>query len=332
MLPAVHFAQTDSHFLVDQDEEAIEQCLCEPGVIGKSKGAGVAIEYGVKTGQTWTVQEGDQLFQREFHVEQFKVKLKAPLVHKKQLKVLVGFEHKRQWYHFDDPQELQSVYLQSLTGKALKTNKVSLYAVKPINDIFYTAFRYRVAFRGDFEGLANVADGYLSQRISGIFGIKKRDDLEWGVGLNYADDGRGSSFLPFMFYNQTFTEKWGLESVLPVQIMGRYNFSPSRILLFGVKYSSSNHTLNVDNPLAFQSTATNSFYNVRDASINTTLILQQRVTPWVWMRAEAGYNFGHSARFEQIAGSSDYQVNPGNAMNFKIGLFLSPPDSFKDRH
>ena len=55
----------------------------------------------------------------------------------------------------------------------------------------------------------------------------------------------------------------------------------------------------------------------------------QRLHPWVWSEANAGIQYNFSMDFEaRENAASSFQVEPGTAPFFKIGIFVTPPDHF----
>lgn len=298
--------------------------LCKPGVLNKSRSKGLLLEYGLNGGYNYTVQNEFVQSNNNSEVEysnNFKAKVKVPIINATGLKLLAGYEYEVEKLYFDEINGLESNVFESLDGKRLKTNKFTLYGSKSLNDKHYAIFRVRVAYNGDFEAWNDFDNRYATYSAAGIFGVKPNDNLEWGIGLTYSNNPERTRVLPFLIYNRTFNDKWGLETVLPVQIYGRYNANKDCILLFGSEFRSKNYSVDLNtNAQALSST-----YNFRHAEILFQTSLEQHLFSWVWLNVKAGYQLPLRSRFNNVTlPEYSFRAKPGGQPYFRIGLFLSP--------
>ena len=146
--------------------------------------------------------------------------------------------------------------------------------------------------------------------------------MEWGLGLNFTNSFRSTIVLPFVLYNKNFNEKFGVEIVLPVLILGRWNIKEGTLLIFGAEYSSRSYAIDVPN----QTGSIN--YDMNHSEIRFPLRLEQKIRSWVWVGGQIGYQYNFSTDFDATADSA-FKVEPKSSPYFKIGLFISPPDDFK---
>lgn len=298
--------------------------FCKPGVVNSSPGKGVVLEYGLLPKAFLNVDDDDE---DEFggtnkladEVSNLKVKLKIPLWHKPDLTILLGFEHERERHQLDLATDKNNVLLQTLDNRLLKISRGALYVVKPLNEKYYLGFRAGASFNGDYDGLVDTDKRYAIYRVVGLLGWKKRDDLEFGVGAMYNNSFQKTAVYPFLMYNQTFNDKWGIESILPINIKVRRNFNEGSMLLFGAEYSSNVFSMNVetaDMPRVF---------NFKNSGIDASAEWQQQVASWVWFSARAGYHYSFDATFENAKTGKEHSISPAGGLFGVVGVFLSPP-------
>ena len=64
----------------------------------------------------------------------FTLKLKAPIIHKPNFTLLVGFSHYREEYRVTNPGNNDATILNNIDDRSLKSSRFSLYMIKPINE------------------------------------------------------------------------------------------------------------------------------------------------------------------------------------------------------
>lgn len=326
----VPFLQSQQLNLPSEDaiELSKELCFCKPGVTNKSRGKGVFFQYGINKGFFLTPSgiDRENLLSAEVEYQTYiKAKVKIPIVNIPGFKFLAGYEFDAETFHFSSFGNSHSDVFQNLDNRTLKTNKFTLYLSKSFDEKYYAIMRLRASYNGDYGGVVSFANRYAGYSVSALFGVKPNPDTEWGAGLSFSSNFIRTRIWPFLIFNKTFNDKWGLESVIPVQVFGRYNISTYSVLLFGTAFRSKNYSWDV-----FDTQSNQDFnYHLRHASINPQISYDQRILPWVWLNTKVGYTIPFSTEFNNIDLPEAYfEAKPENNLFFKIGLFLSPPSQF----
>lgn len=308
--------------VIENDLEA--RCYCSPGVYNKSRSRGVELAYGWMNGGIFNEQDfpfSNQLSKYD-RLESLEFKLKAPLVLKDNFKLLVGYQHFSEFFNFQDIGADFNPVFSELNNKRLKSNSLSMIVSKPINETTYLAFRLKYTSSGDYDSHFSFDGRYAIYKFLGLYAFKPNEDLEWGIGLAVSKSFRRNNILPFILLNKNFNKHWGIESVLPGMIFGRYNFNPNNILLFGAEFNSESYRIDIneDSNLSLLDYA----YNHSEVIISGNL--EHRFTPWVWGSIKAGYQFNFSSEFEAKNYSTvEFNTNPTGAPFFIISIFISPP-------
>ena len=132
-----------------------------------------------------------------------------------------------------------------------------------------------------------------------IYGIKKRADKEVAFGLTYNNSFRRTIVLPFWVWNQTFNDKWGIETVLPLKITVRRNFKHNDMLLFGTDYWSSGYSMDIQS----DAQAAAEQYLFKSSALHLFVDYQKRlISDWTWISLKAGwaYNFDFPKKSQLI--------------------------------
>jgi hypothetical protein len=300
--------------------------FCRPGVVNKSRGRGILLERRMVGDQYYAPNYGkvDGTSASDIdYVERLKGKIKIPLVNAPSVKVLLGYEYEQEVFHFDRIGYFNTAVFESLDNNPLHTNKYSLYVTKSFNDKYYAGLRLRTSFRGDHERMIAFDERYATYSGMAAFGIKKREDLEYGFGITFSKGFFNTNILPFGIYNQTFNEKWGIETVLPVRIMMRYNFTPKELLLFGVEFQSKSYSIDVYRQGKRGETATP--YYFRHAEIAWKATYDKHLFSWIWFTAEGGYQIPLNSRFDNTEDASlNFRTRATGQPFFSLGVFVSP--------
>lgn len=299
--------------------------LCQPGVPNKSPGRGLLLEYSLVGHQRMAPPSGPKdgpMSSKIGHVERFVGKIKLPIVHRKGFNLLLGYEYSEEVFHFDHIGDYQTEVFTSLDGESLRTNQFAAYLTKVLNERMYLGAKLGTTYRGSYDGAMGFSPKHANYGALGLLGIKPRPDLEWGVGLGFSKNFFQTIVLPFFIYNQTFNDRWGIESVLPVQIRLRYNAGPGDILMLGLEYQSDAYA--VDVPATGQLDA--SHYYFRHAEIALKATYDKHLFSWAWFNAEAGFQVARRSRFDHSERADlDFRVRSSPQPFLRTGLFLCPP-------
>ena len=170
--------------------------------------------------------------------------------------------------------------------------------------------------------MINVNDRYGIYQIAAVFGIKKSPDREFAFGINLTHSFRNTTVIPFLIYNQTFNEKWGIESVLPSNIKLRYNISKESLVYFDLRFNSQSYRVDTNEELAYN-------YNLNHSEIRGAFTLEKKLFSWIWLDLTGGVQYNFTSDFDTVDdGPGSFQIEPGFGPYFKVGFFVSPPDSY----
>jgi len=298
-------------------------CYCKPGLTAQSRAKGVSISYGLVGSGNYIAEEpttftgvGSTL-NKLSHIE---FKLKIPVLLKERTKVLLSYKYFSEFYDFQQIGVDFSETFQNLNTNNLKSNQYGLILSHSVNERNYFALQYKYAANGNYTGWTDLDSRYAIHKLIGVYGFKKSEDFEWGIGLSFSKSFRRTNIIPFLLYNRNFNEKWGLEALFPANIFLRCNLDPRTIALLGIEYSSQSFRLGIEDtpsdPLD---------YAFNHAEILFSISLERHITSWIWWNLQAGYQQNFSSDFESKSQVSPFfQADPANGFFLRIGVFVSP--------
>lgn len=302
--------------------------FCQPGVVNKSPGKGMSVEYGFFPQYPLRSSEASESSQQKLN-QHLLVKLKAPLINQQKTKMLVGVRHFRESYQFEEISTEDEWLFENINDKVFKSTRLSLYLTRSFGYKNYFALKAEASYNGDYDGLIDFSKRYRHLFLISVFGMKPRPNVEWGLGLASRFGFRGNTVFPFAVYNQTFNNKWGIESTLPVKIMVRRNFSPKSLLLFGPEFASRFYSVDFlkgnAGPIGR--------YETRRAEFQLNAAYIQQLIPWFWIEVKGGYvrYLDSEVTGQQALSEVDFNLEQSNGVFSKITLFLSPPKSYYDK-
>lgn len=300
--------------------------LCQPGVVNKSPGKGVSVTYVLNPNYSLRSIASDARSKVKNN-ERWEAQLKVPLVVQTRFKTMLGFKYCLERFNFQSMDENSFPLLNRLNESELKIAEAAAYFMLPVNEKYYTSFRFSASYNGDYGNFVSLDNRYALYRAAGVVGVKKRDNLEYGGGLMYSSRYGASSFVPFGFYNRTFNEKWGLELTIPVSLKARYNFTKGFMVLFGTEYSSQRYALAVTEPVSnpFLHQEERAPYQYSRSTFNLTSTFNYQLSGWTWIQFKAGYAFGMRSQAIHLSSGTEYNLKSSNNLLGVMSVFLTPP-------
>ncbi|MEM8525778.1 MAG: hypothetical protein AAGG68_14145 [Bacteroidota bacterium] len=323
-------AQTRPSFLPDQIEtpSTLEiQTLCKPGVKNKSRSRGLEISYHYLDGSTFREETEEPFPNEEARTQALTnttFKIKIPIINRPGFNLLLGYNRERENYKFEELGSQHPIFYETLDQNIFKSNNYSLIVSKSLDDKHYLGFNARVLYNGNYSGWSTSNNLYQHFSLIGVYGFKLNEDFEWGFGLSYSKDlEQQQRLIPFLVYNKNFSDRWGIEAVLPVSVQLRHNINRGNILLFGANYTNQSYGMNnILNNVG-------DFYVINHAEVRGSISWEAKLMPWIWLNVKAGYQYNFDTEMLNVNNSEASIIyDPTNSLFFRIGIFVSPPDSF----
>ena len=323
-------AQTRPVLLMeDMDEHSLDiKCFCKPGVRNKTRSKGIEISYQYLGSGQISAPNGEftEPFPEYSKFRKFKTKLSFPLIRRAQFKALVGYTYAAEQYEIRNSINDYQDLIATTNDLNFKKSSFDFSLSFSPNETNYIGGKFTLSYNGSYNGLVSFANRYAVFSGGIAYGIKKHEDNEWGFGLAGSKNFRNQGFrlLPFLFWNKTINDNWGFQITFPSAYNLRYNVNAKTILIASANYNGESYSFDQvifdDRPIAFN-----------HSEILSVVKLQKQIIPWLWLDLQAGYHFNFNSNFElQSTQESLLDIDPGNSILLKVGIFISPPDKFLD--
>ena len=233
----------------------------------------------------------------------------------------LGFSYFAEEYRFDNGGDYS--FYESLERKDLRSIGTSLYILKPFKGNKYFLFRASFKLNGDYflDHIPN-AD-FLKISVSPLVGWKHSPTVSYAVGAALGYNFGRPTIYPLFSYNRYFNKRWGIESVLPVNIKLRFKPNEKNIFYTYAEVKGASYTIQL-NDQQYGDAA----LHLRKSEVRFLLSYEREVHDWLWVGFEGGYrsniNFELSEsnrRNSDVLVSNKFQGAPV----FNLSLFIVPP-------
>jgi hypothetical protein len=170
----------------------------------------------------------------------------------------------------------------TLKENSLRSMGVNFTVFKPLNKVNFLLFNTSHDLNGDYKLSKLQPMKYMKHSVLGVYGWKKHDRLQMGVGVSRTYRGGRVLHIPIIMYNYTApNRKWGIESVFPARVSYRRSFSPRSILLAGYELEGASYRLG-----GYEKTLPD--IELRRSELRFKLAYEFSVHQFIWLSAQAG--------------------------------------------
>ncbi len=305
--------------------------FCIPNIANMSRPKGISIiqqstlDYGItsKFRDSIAKQNGEIR-----HNESVEIKLKFPLILKKQTQIFMGLNYRNEEFEFENSNQLQSEFHRHLEEKPLRTVGSTIYLDKRFKGRHYFYTRVSFSLNGDFND--GKAFNYFRSSVTSLYGTKVSASKTWGYGLSYSYRFGRLALYPILHYNKQFNKKWGFEALLPLKTEFRYQPNEKNYFYLINRLNGANYVLTFD-----QLTDKNLF--LAYSEFISMVTYEREIYDFLWFTVSAGMR----ANFRFDLTESNTVINNDeplvrNTLNqaplIRFGIFIVPPKRFMNKH
>lgn len=264
---------------------------CNPRVFGLPRPTGISIEYErVLDYKIHTHSNVDYYSDGNGEVNynrRIKFKLRLPIVNKNKFKFTWGFSYGHEEFRFDEPDQLDYSFYQSLEDKSLKSLGTNFYFVFPSKKRTFIGVWVDLNLNGDYYRNDVSLWDFLKVSAAPFFGIKKHDNLMYGFGFAYSYTFGDPSITPVIGYYHTFNKHWGIEAMLPFEAKVRYNINEGGLLYAGAKVRGASYNIHLNDSILSR----HKTLELRHSEIKFFVSLRKEIYDFLWFSVYAGYRY-----------------------------------------
>jgi hypothetical protein len=150
-----------------------------------------------------------------------------------------------------------------------------------------------------------------------LYGWKTSDRNMIGAGIARTYRAGRVLHIPVLLWNKTFTDRWGMELLLPARAHLRYNMGTKSMLQLGYELEGNQYWMN-NNP-------GNADFFVQRGELKPRLMWDQRLFGFFWLQAQAGIRYNWRMDVYNVRNGSKVenrvqQYNLSTPFYFNIGI------------
>ena len=320
------FAQTDSTVnnssslsFSDVDEKPIKR-YCSQKVLNQTPNRFISIGYEYQGGFDYKQTPSASSLNEKLKFDNaagMRLGFYTPLVSKNNLIINLAGNYWRTAFNGPAISSPNSLY-QSLNNNGLQSAGLSLTVFKPLNEKKFLLFQAIADANWQMQnsglGITNKALTYSG---SVVYGWKPTENLMWGIGVSRTYRLGRPIIIPVILYNQTFNDKWGIESVFPAKAAVRRNINKKSMLFAGYELEGNQYAIyNSASVLGY----------LQRGEIKTRLTYERSLFGFWWISIQSGLRTnGRFNVVDQYNGGKNNEIiktTLGNAFYFNISLNL----------
>ncbi len=231
-----------------------------------------------------------------------------PVISRNNLIIQVGANIWDLRYQFADPDQLQNPVAQAISENGLRTMGLNTTIFKPLNETNFLLFQGQADLSGDYTLGDFQSLRYLRYSAVALYGWRKSDNLQWGVGLARTYRVGELNYIPVLLYNWTArNQKWGTEILFPARAHVRRTFNARNLLLFGYELEGQSYRINgVSEQLATGQNDAFRSLEIRRGEMRWRLMWQRQLAGFVWLQAQAGYRINWSYEADELPAGQEF--------------------------
>ncbi len=305
-----------------------------PGVAGDRPGKGIVVSYNLIAPfniRSMPVKEGLEGGEAEVRkLEDLAFSLRLPVSWSGQTKIIAGLEYAYREYNFKQPEKLEYNFYENLENKHLNALSFRAYILHSLDEKRFIGSRIGAELNGDYHDLVLPFTKRMKYSFAALYGWKADAYTTYGAGLYYSYVWGRPSVYPAFLWNRTYSEKWGVEALLPQSFRLRYTFNPQTFLLGGLRVSGeSYHILSEQAPLSAYSDL-----ELRNSNVFAFLEFEREIYDFLWFGLTGGFRYNvnfYMSEKNSFSNSRILENEVAASPYFNASLFVVPPAKFRNK-
>lgn len=210
-----------------------------------------------------------------------------------------------------------------LDANGLHTAGLNTTVFKPLNEKNFLILQASADLNGAFDSFSAINSKAMTYSGTAIYGWKTSEKNMIGTGIARTYRAGQLIYVPVLFWNRTFNERWGMELLLPARGHLRYNFSTFNIFQLGFELEGNQYWM------AAPAEPSRQLF-IQRGELKPRVQWDKRLAGFFWLSMQAGWRYNwrfdvmkeYDARKESLRW---YEGRIGNPFYFNVSLnFVSP--------
>jgi hypothetical protein len=214
-------------------------------------------------------------------------------------------------------------FANQLNQSSLVSAGINTTIFKPLNETNFLIFQASADINGLFTPESTISSNALTLSATAIYGWKKSEKNMIGTGISRTYRAGRLLYVPVLFWNKTFNDKWGMELLLPARGFVRYNINTSNIIQAGFELEGNQFSMTIPSAQTVP-------YFIQRGEFKPKIMWDKKITGFLWFSAQVGlrynYRFDVMNKYDGKEDNERYFTSKlGNPLfvNFSLN-FVSP--------
>jgi len=326
------FSQFSGDFEVETENTTSFKSFCSSKIAGGTPTKLISVGYDYQLPFDVVSYEGTDREEtsQSGGAQGLRVRAMFPVISKNSFVLSLGAQYMETHYNLEEGAK-ESPLGQSLSQSALRSAGLSVLLFKPFNEKHFFIYSASHDLNGDYWLDELQPLSYMKHSITGIFGWKKGERRQLGIGLSRTYRVGELNYIPVLLYNYTHSnDKWGIEAVLPARGHYRRNFSSRSMLRLGYELEGNSYRLQNRNG---EFGAGREDLELRRSELRFQAIYERSLSGFIWLSVQAGYRYNYNFNvddgefFRGFFGDQTYEMENilTNPLYFQVSLNLVSP-------
>ncbi len=249
------------------------------------------------------------------------LKLKFPIVLKKNTNVVGGLGYRHEQFKFSDQTDPDYPLFTRFDDKSLNRLSFQLYLKRDLKNEKFLFMYFNSSLNSDRRGFDNLGN-QLKLSVTSIYGKKKGPHKQIGFGASFGYDFGEPAAFPVFLLNNDFATNWGYELILPKS--AKLRFSPNISNHFFATFELQGASYHLQDSVL----ANFSALEFRRSSVRLSLTYEREIYDWLWFGMATGYRIPINIFISEPRNRRDdaiIMVDARSAAYFDFSIFLVPP-------
>lgn len=174
-------------------------------------------------------------------------------------------------------------FITKLDGRGLQTFGLNTTVFKPLDEKKFLIVQASADFNGVFEKAGDISTKALTLSGAAIYGWKRSERDMLGVGIARTYRAGRILYVPSLYWNKTFSDRWGMELLLPARAHLRRNFSAASILQLGYELEGNQYWM--------QTPSRSGVVYIQRGELKPRIMWDKKLFGFFWLNVQAGVRY-----------------------------------------
>jgi hypothetical protein len=173
---------------------------------------------------------------------------------------------------------------RELDGNSLTSVGINTTIFKPLNEKNFLILQASADFNGIFKKIQDINNRSLTISATAVYGWKRSEKNMYGFGLARTYRAGQIIYVPVMLWNKSYSDKWGMELLIPARGHLKYNFSTTSIVQLGFELEGNQFWMRLPN------SPSGTLYLQR-GELKPRIMWDKKLSGFIWMNAQVGLRY-----------------------------------------